>query len=71
MASWLDNLKANFMTRYLKSIIQHGLTALSAVLVAKGIIDADQASEFVATNVDVIIGSITYLLAQVWAIKSN
>lgn len=59
------------MTRYLKSIIQHGLTALSAVLVAKGIIDADQASEFVATNVDVIIGSITYLLAQVWAIKSN
>lgn len=59
------------MTKYIKSIVQHGLTALGAILVAKGIIDQDQVQQFVDTNVVVIVGAITYGLGQIWDIKSK
>lgn len=68
---WLDTLKEKLVSKYVKSIVQHGVTALGAILVAKGIVDAEQVQQFVDTNVAIIVGAITYLIGQVWDIKSK
>lgn len=68
---WLDTLKDKLVSKYVKSIVQHGVTALGAILVAKGIVDAEQVQQFVDTNVAIIVGAITYLIGQVWDIKSK
>ena len=68
---WLDKLKEKLMTKYIKSFIQHAITALGAILVAKGILDPDDVQKFVDTNVAVIVGAITYAIGQVWDIKSK
>lgn len=68
---WLDTLKEKLVSKYIKSIVQHGITALGAILVAKGIVDAEQVQQFVDTNVAIIVGAITYLIGQIWGIKSK
>ena len=68
---WLDTLKEKLVSKYVKSIVQHGVTALGAILVAKGIVDAEQVQQFVDTNVAIIVGAITYLIGQIWDIKSK
>lgn len=54
------------MKKYLQSIIQHGLTALGAVLVAAGIADNETVSQFVTVNAAIITGAIVYALGQLW-----
>lgn len=56
------------MKKYIQSLVQHGLTALGAVLVAAGIADNDTVSQFVTVNTAVVTGAIVYLLGQLWAI---
>ena len=56
------------MKKYIQSLVQHGLTALGAVLVAAGIADNDTVSQFVTVNTAVVTGAIVYLLGQIWAI---
>ena len=68
---WINTLKEKLFNKYVKSIVQHGVTALGAILVAKGIIDAEQVQQFVDTNVAIIVGAITYFIGQFWDIKSK
>ncbi len=68
---WLQTLKEKLMSKYIKSIVQHALTALGAILVAKGILDPDDVQQFVDTNVAVLVGAITYGLGQIWDIKTK
>lgn len=68
---WLQTLKEKLMTKYIKSIVQHALTALGAILVAKGILDPDEVQQFIDTNVAVVVGVITYGLGQIWDIKTK
>lgn len=68
---WWNKLKEKIMVKYIKSIIQHALTALGAVLVAKGIIDQDQVQQFVDANIAVCVGAITYFVGQLWDIKNK
>ena len=68
---FIQTIKEKIMVKYIKSIIQHALTALGAVLVAKGIIYQDQVQQFVDANVAVVVGAITYALGQIWDIKTK
>lgn len=54
------------MRKWLQSIIQHGLTALGAILVAAGIVDNDTVVQFVTVNTAIFSGIIMYLLGQLW-----
>lgn len=55
------------MKKYIQSLIQHGLTALGAVLVAAGIADNETVSQFVTVNTAIITGAVVYALGQFWA----
>lgn len=55
------------MKKYIQSIVQHGLTALGAILVAAGIADNDTVSQFVTVNTAIITGAVVYLLGQLWS----
>ena len=69
---WIDKIKQGVIMKYLTSLIRHGLTALGALLVAKGIIDQDTADQMVAGNTDIVLGVVSYLIGQVcswWTIK--
>ena len=69
---WIDKIKQGVIMKYLTSLIRHGLTALGALLVPKGIIDQDTADQMVAGNTDIVLGIISYAIGQVcswWTIK--
>ena len=69
---WIDKIKQGVVMKYLTSLIRHGLTALGALLVAKGIIDQETADQMVAGNTDIVLGVVSYLIGQVcswWTIK--
>lgn len=71
---WFDKLKQGVIMKYLTSLVRHGLTALGALLVAKGIIDQDTADQMVNGNTDIVLGVISYLIGQVcswWTIKKK
>ena len=55
------------MRKWLQSIVQHGLTAIGAVLVAAGIVDNDTVAQFVSVNGAIITGAIMYALGQLWS----
>ena len=55
------------MRKWLQSIVQHGLTAIGAVLVAAGIVDNDTVAQFVSVNGAIITGAIMYVLGQLWS----
>lgn len=74
MFSWFNKLKQGVIMKYLTSLIRHGLTALGALLVAKGIIDQDTADQMVAGNTDIVLGVVSYLIGQVcswWTVKKK
>jgi hypothetical protein len=56
------------MKKYIQSFVQHGLTALGAVLVAAGIADNETVSQFVTVNTAIITGAVVYALGQLWAV---
>lgn len=71
---WVDKIKQGVIMKYLTSLVRHGLTALGALLVAKGIIDQDTADQMVNGNTDIVLGVISYLIGQVcswWTIKKK
>ena len=53
----------HLIEQYIGSLVRHGLTFLAGILVTKGIISGD-GSGFVATNYEVIMGIVTYAIAQ-------
>lgn len=55
------------MKKYIQSIIQHGLTAIGAILVAAGIVDNDTVAQFVTVNTAILSGVIMYIIGQLWA----
>lgn len=59
------------MSKWFKSIIQHALTAFGAILVAGGVIDSDQAQQFVDNNVAILTGAAVYGVGQLWSIISK
>ena len=59
------------MKKYIQSFVQHGLTALGAILVAAGIADNDTVSQFVTVNTAIITGAIMYALGQGWSVLSK
>lgn len=56
------------MRKWLQSIVQHGLTAIGAVLLAAGIVDNDTVAQFVTVNGAIITGAVMYLLGQLWSV---
>ena len=56
------------MKKYVQSVVQHGLTALGAVLVAAGIVDNDTVAQFVTVNTAIITGAVMYAVGQLWAV---
>lgn len=56
------------MKKYIQSFVQHGLTALGAVLVAAGIADNETVAQFVTVNTAIITGAVMYALGQLWAV---
>lgn len=63
---FIQTIKEKLMSKWITSLVKQGLTALGAVLVAAGIIEADQATQFVDTNVSVIVGAVLYGIGQLW-----
>ena len=59
------------MKKWIRSLVTHALTAVGALLVARGYIDAEAANQFVAANTDVIVGLVTYGIGQLWGIFSK
>lgn len=51
------------LERYIGSLVRHALTFLSGILVTNGILH-DDGGTFVATNYEVIMGLITFAIAQ-------
>lgn len=49
--------------QYIGSLVRHGLTFLAGILVTKGIISGDGAG-FINTNYEIVMGVITYAIAQ-------
>lgn len=68
---FIQTIKEKLMKKYVKSIVLHAVTALGALLVAKGIIDQEQVQQFIDTNVAIAVGAITYLLGQLMDIKTK
>lgn len=59
------------MKTWIKSFVQHGLTALGAVLLAAGIVDQEQVTEFIDCNTSIISGGLVYLIGQIWGITTT
>lgn len=71
---WFDKLKQGVIMKYLTSIIRHGLTALGALLVGKGIVDQDVADNMINNDTEIVLGVISYVIGQVcswWTIKKK
>ena len=49
--------------KYIGSVVRHGLTFVAGVLVAYGVSN-EQGAQFVASNYEVIMGLVAYMLAQ-------
>ena len=56
------------MRKWLQSIVQHGLTAIGAFLVAAGIVYNVFFFFFVTVNGAIITGAVMYLLGQLWSV---
>lgn len=62
-----DSLIKKYLTtplalKYIGSLVRHGLTFVAGVLVSYGVVK--DGGQFVATNTDVIMGLIAFVLAQ-------
>ena len=61
----------NTLSPFIGSIVRHLLTALAGVLVAKGYIDQQVATQAVEANSAIITGLVLYWIAQGWSFKQK
>lgn len=64
MFGWFESLKRKIIVKYVGNVVRHLLSLLAGILVAKGVLGADEAEAFVAANAEVVIGVVSYALAQ-------
>jgi len=57
--------------KYVGSFIRQGLSLLAGILITKGIVTPETAGQLVSSGAEVLIGLVSYLIAQVWSIKDK
>lgn len=65
MVTWLKGFLTKLLLGpYVGSLVRHGLTALGAILIAKGIVDAEQANTWVEATMVLVPGIVSWLAGQ-------
>lgn len=69
IGDWIDGIKEKVVTQYAASAVRHLLSAAGGALVSLGVLSPDTLNQFVDTNSVVLIGLISYLVAQYFSVK--
>jgi hypothetical protein len=71
MFTWLENLKASLMAKYLGSLVRTAVAALAGVIGALGVVDPVVLAEWVDPTTAIITAVAAYLLTQLWSLKQK